>query len=258
MRVGEPKYKKCPGCGEMDSYYPGPYFFHIYGAIEWSDGKVFSSLPATEIKRLHICESCKNFYWHWRYYALDLDLSFNENVRALIFFQRIYGRITLKNLLFKPFYNDRLFYIRISIWHSFNNRFREFPENYRCPRKPQSNLNDQIESDLHRQIYDDNAKELIRLMRSNREDYLMLKAELYRNIGEFETALEVINRVKTEKYLDAKNKIIREINLENKNTIIIEQPIYEDPIKEQRSEMDHEGNCNSKIQSWTDLPGVIT
>ncbi len=212
MQIGEPSYKKCPHCGKKNEYYKGPFFIHYYGLTEWSDGKTFEELPSLKKSKLQKCDSCNQFYWFARKMG---GMSFDDYVEAAAYFEEKYLKLSLTNLIHWLRNKQRLIYIRLNILRTYNDQIRIHPlSNDYIQREPIP--------DEKKEIFIKNAKRLIKFLVSvNSDDYFLI-AELYRNLGEFEKAKEVLNKLTNS---DKKELLLREIELKNRDVVTIQQPM---------------------------------
>lgn len=199
MQVGDSKFKKCPHCGHKNRYFVGPFYVNFYGWFIWSDGEKFSEQPRLKKDWLQICDSCKSFYWHRRNGRIG-KISFDDYVRALDFYKKIYETNPLKYWLFK----NRLLYIRLAIWRSYNDYFRVYPVSMISKEQV-------INDDESKRVYTENARELIKLMGRKNDQNALYVAELYRNIDDFGNAKMTLERVRDRKYDQVKNQMLIEI-----------------------------------------------
>jgi len=76
-----------------------------------------------------------------------------------------------------------------------------------------------IGKEKHKEFVD-NAKALIQLIEESSDDNIFLKAELYRNIGDFINAMNLLNKIEDS---DRKSILMNEIKEKNSNVVIILQ-----------------------------------
>lgn len=212
MQIGEPSYKKCPKCGKMIEFYPGPFFVHYFGLTEWSDGETFEELPSLKQTKLQVCPHCNKFYWFKQMLG---GLSFYGYYEALLFFEKKFSKKSFINLIFSKKNKKRLLYIKLCILRTYNDRIRIHPL-----------ANPKIKSDpipeRDKTIFLENAKNLINLLNELEPDNHLLIAELYRNLGMFDESKIALNNVKDE---NIKNLLLNEIDKNNRDVIIIKQPL---------------------------------
>jgi hypothetical protein len=192
----------CPLCGQLvkkETIISG----NTIGAQLWSDCKNIAPMMP-DFPKLTVCKKCDQFFWvkdakevetvtdrndlreKWR------DLSF---VEFPTFFQYF------KALKLIP---DELF-IRVNIWRSFNDFFRDKKE-------------DQITSEM-KQMNTENLIALLIMLDDTDNNELLMKVEVFRNLGEFEVSKELLNRMEDPNLDWVKNKLLGEINRKNKKVI---------------------------------------
>ena len=121
MIIGKASYRICPHCWSLNSYFKGPFFLHLYGLTVWSDGEAFCAVPNTEINKLQKCDSCNKFYWFEHTLG---QLSFEDYLKALEYFQNKYAKKNLFNQIFNVRNNERIYYIRLNILKRYNDSIR--------------------------------------------------------------------------------------------------------------------------------------
>jgi hypothetical protein len=214
MQIGSPSYKKCPHCSVENEYYSGPYNVCYYGLTEWSDGETFEELPSLKKTKLQKCESCGKFYW---FSQMGGGMSAEDYSEALDYFVELYSKKNLLNLILSSRNKRRIFYIRLNILRSYNDRIRIHPLSKKGDEKKTMSEEDKI-------VFINNAIELIELLKMLEPENHFLIAELYRNIGSFEEATIELNKVSDVNY---KRILLTEIVNKNCDVIIIKQPLIE-------------------------------
>lgn len=213
MQIGDPKYKKCPSCGFLNKYYPGPYFVNYYGFHEWSDGYTFQELPSLKKTKLKRCGSCKKFYWHYTMGG-NGSLGVDDQVDAIDFYLAKYRNDRFISWIYKK---KNIFYLRTLLWREFNHHFRNFPHYTSNNTREEFSYNQE-------KVYIENIKALIDMVNSGCKMDLIHKVELYRNIGDFENATNLLNTINDPKLMDAKEKMMDAILSKNKNIILLKKP----------------------------------
>ena len=214
MQIGKPAYKKCPHCGKNIEYYPHPFFVNFYGLTEWSDGETFSEIPSLKLSKLQKCLYCNKFFWFNQKLG---GMSFYDYIEALSFFESKYSKKSLINIILSWRNKNRLLYIRLNILRSYNTRYRIHPLT-----KKNHEPYEAIEDDnVDHEIFLENAKKLIDLLRELDPNNYFLVAELYRNLGLFEESKNILNYVNDE---NKKSLLLKEIDKNNRNVIIVLQP----------------------------------
>jgi hypothetical protein len=194
MILGPPEIIYCPFCNavyQKQSLISG----NTFGGIHFSDGQHFYPMLPSH-PQLTICDTCNNFFWvkdlesteNMRDYQGDDDPPFvrwpeqEEWIRAL------------SQVIFRDPTEE--IYIRTHLWWVLNNKFRVEdrikPANEVFPGK----------------LYEENLFALLRLhMAGKNPDYLLL-AEMHRELGFFEKALELLEQIEDGDYKD----IVRQIS----------------------------------------------
>ncbi|MEI6265931.1 MAG: hypothetical protein WCP74_12595 [Sphingobacteriia bacterium] len=212
MQIGSPSYRKCPHCGKKIEYYSGPFFVHYHGLTEWSDGETFEELPSLKVTELQKCYFCNNFFWFRQMLG---GMHFKDYCDALIFFEKLYSKKTIIDFVFPNRNKKRLLYIRLNILRKYNDRIRIHPLSNGEKKAKPIHEND-------KNIFINNAIELIELLKILEPDNNFLISELYRNIGSFEESKAELNKVYDE---NKKRLLLREIENKNRDVIIIKQPL---------------------------------
>ncbi|RDI57660.1 hypothetical protein [Flavobacterium glaciei] len=212
MQIGSPSYRKCLHCGEKSEYYSGPFFVHYYGLTEWSDGEIFQELPSLKETELQKCHFCSNFTWLRQKFD---GMTFKDYCDALIFFENLYSKKTIISHVFHKRNKKRLLYIRLNILRKYNDRIRIHPLSNGEKKSKSIDENDKI-------IFINNANKLIELLKILEPDNHFIIAELYRNIGLFEDSKAEADKIYDE---NKKRLLLREIENENRDVIIIKQPL---------------------------------
>ena len=216
MQYFEPYFIECPSCGGKNKF---PRFSVFgYEKTEWSDGKIFKTLPSTDLSKLQMCTLCKKYYWYDSYCGIN---SFDFYVEALKHFERKYSLMSFFSFINIFYYNydyklknkKDLIYIRTNIMRTYNDQFRIHPlSKGKLPKNTNT-----VEK---KKIFIDNAKKLIKLLNEINSDDLFLRAELYRNIGDFEEASRILNQLPDS---NKKELLLKEIEKRNCDVIIINE-----------------------------------
>ena len=189
----------CPHCGQYAkkrTLISG----NTFGAKLWSDGKkIAPMLP--DFPNLVVCSKCDQFYSvknAKKIAEIKNSAELKEKYSNVEFIEFPTFYQYLKALEKIP--DER--YIRIRIWWSYNDYFRNDHEN-------------KITPDMH----DLNAKNLLALLKlldeSDQNDLLM-KAEILRNLGWFEESKLLLDRISDGDLAWVKEKFLVEINNQNK------------------------------------------
>jgi uncharacterized protein (DUF2225 family) len=190
---------ECPYCGQYAkkrTIISG----NTFGAKLWSDGKrITPMLP--EFPSLVVCKKCGQFYMVKDAKKVDEVAAFSENndkwrnidyIEFPTFHQYFKALGSIKDEKF----------IRISIWWSFNDYFRESHENDITP--VMQNLNTE------------NLYALLKILDEAKKDELLMKAEVLRNLEQFEESRQLLSRINNAELNWVKDKFLVEINNQNK------------------------------------------
>jgi len=177
MLPGPIRTFECPNCKSL-TYKRSIASGNTIGAKLYSDGKrIAPMLPIFPI--ITKCQKCNNIYW-LENENQRLNVNLPENIKEANFlstdeYLSVIGTDVIRNKADEK-------YIRREIWWTFN-------DNIRDQENPRENLASNSE-------YCENAKSLIGLLDENIQDFIM-KAELYRNIGEFWESIVCLNQIES-------------------------------------------------------------
>ena len=218
MIMHEPSNIKCPHCEADFPVHDKPFFVHIYGFTEWSDGETFNELPSIKTSDLQRCDSCKGFF----IYSTKMGgLSVADCLDAITYFKEEYKKSASHDSSseekekIKFNYQQRIRSLRIQILRGYNNSIRKHPLNNFSEEPLPFSEPDRI-------IFLQSAKALLDLLLElDSTDYL-LRAELNRNLGLFEDAQAEVNKLSNEK---VKAILLKEINTKNRDVVVIDSPV---------------------------------
>jgi hypothetical protein len=185
--------------------------YNTIGAAIRSDGKIEAPMYREE-PELAKCNKCRHFYWIKKARIVEkIDWFGNESSAASL---KKYDKIgfikfpTIKEYfesLNEIKYNQK--YIRLQIWRLYNNFFR-------------------IDKKLSNEAqikYNENAYKLISLLNTKIETEKIIKAELYRNLGNLKQSKKITDQISSE-YDFLKIILVREISILNKYTVELQPP----------------------------------
>lgn len=194
---------KCPNCGNLltkGSLMSG----NTLGAKIFSDGKrVASMLP--EFPNLTKCKKCDTIFWLSKTKEIGTFLGDKENSQwkkadtAMFLEIEDYFNAIIKGIFENK---DEELFIRQRIWWSYNDRIREGQEIF----------ND--ESDELRWI--ENIQKLKTLLDQSDINQRIMLAEINRNLGDFESCIEIIKTIDNDKLNWLKEKFIKECEQKNR------------------------------------------
>lgn len=193
MLPGKDKIIQCPACDQQfrqQTIMSG----NTLGAKIWTDGKqVAPMLPEATV--LSFCNSCNQYFWVEEAEVIDeLDPGDDtdsdiEHLHGLTLEQYIdaFGKIEMRSQ------EDTLFVLR-QIWWKYNDYYRDDNES-------------ELSQDIKNKI-PDLLEKLLNNFNEKNDDHLMLKGELLRELGRFESAKKTLNKVTASEYLKAKEFIL--------------------------------------------------
>lgn len=178
MILEEPVLVKCPQCGQMywqENLVSG----NTIGSETWSDGKMFAPM-LPDIIQMAKCTACQRIFWINQ--AEEGDLNEGEDVYD-------YPRIKepgledyLCSLEKKNYRNgEQEFYIRLRLWWTYNDMHR-----YDKGFKEDKELKKELRKNL---------EELLPLCDENYMESNIMKAEIYRHLGEFENCRKILKKI---------------------------------------------------------------
>ncbi len=188
----------CPLCGQYakkKTLISG----NTFGAVLWSDGKrIAPMLP--EFPSLVLCKKCDQFYWVKNANKVEEISNYSEIkdkwgnidfVEFPTFHQYFIALETISNEKF----------IRINIWWSFNDYFRNNHENDITPDMQKLNTKNLIA--------------LLKILDESDNNELLMKAEVLRNLGQFKESKQLFDRISDDDMGWVKKKLLVEINKHN-------------------------------------------
>lgn len=188
----------CPHCGhyaKRDTIISG----NTFGAEFWSDGKrIAPMLP--DFPSLVLCRKCDQFYWVKDAKKVDEINTYGERTDKWLEIEYV-DSPTLQEYIraLETIPQER--FLRLNIWWSYNNYFREGKENEITPEIEFMNK--------------DNLSLLLTLLNESDDNDLMMKGEVLRCLGRFEESRQLLEKVENPNLKEVKEKFLTEIN--NKN-----------------------------------------
>jgi tetratricopeptide (TPR) repeat protein len=205
MRLGPDLIYKCPQCGQLISR-QRLFSGNTFGAKLYSDSnRITNMLP--EFPQLTICHSCNKTLW----------LDRVEEVGEVNRWQRINNTSKSRFLTITEYFSalqlsdvnmskeDECF-IRMKIWHGFNDRIRE--------RKTLIPENPQFENETEIKQWEDNCRQLLKLLEMNKtEGNRVVCAELHRNLGEFDKCIKILDSTEDENWIKDPMKYLAKMEI---------------------------------------------
>ena len=193
MLPGKDRIILCPSCQNQfrqSTLASG----NTLGATYWTDGKCEAPmLPDSVI--VSYCEECDNFFWVEDAELID-KVEFDsgkypdaELLKELTLEQYIEA---LEKLEVKD--DEDTLYLLRQIWWNYNDYYRN---------DDQEEISKDIEEHMPALL-----EKLLDALNDNNDENLILKGELFRELGEFEKALEQLNKITDPEYDEVKKYII--------------------------------------------------
>lgn len=184
----------CPGCGSKFVVHDVSSC-NTFGATTYTDGSLEGPMY-DERGPLLICPECEKLFWR------D-DVSIFKSMRGSEYYQNSRRRTlpSAKPILAHQFEEAMLqhfwsnkeqeIYIRVKSWWAFNHAFRSITDQDYSLSAHQEN----------------NVRELARLLDSGDQFQSIMKAEIYRELGEFDACLRELDKTFDNSYSKAVNTI---------------------------------------------------
>ena len=176
---------------------------NTFGAQLWSDCKRIAPMMP-DFPKLTVCKKCDQFFWVKDAKEVETvtdrnDLREKWDDLNYVEFPTFYQYYKALELI-----PDELF-IRVNIWRSFNDFFRDKKEDQITPEIEQMNT--------------ENLSALLKILNDSDNNELLMKVEILRNLGEFEASRELLNRMNDPNLSWVKDKLLTENNSKNKKVI---------------------------------------
>ena len=176
----------------------------------YTDGFIYGPMY-DEGSALLICPSCDRYFWHeeipTQESIKDSEYFRDSARRSLPIAEQVYGshyEDALRQALWKNKEQEK--YIRIRAWWSFNNAYRGHPiEGFSLPPEQKANL-----------------RGLLHLLDTNDPDTSIMRAEILRELGEFDECLRVLDQAFNDRYLQVVDIIRRLAKSGNRQVAAIE------------------------------------
>jgi hypothetical protein len=195
MILIEPNIYSCPHCESLTSRLNW-MSANTFDGILYSDNKaIYPNCP--EVPYLTKCYNCNSFLW----LSKICKIEFPENFRQEAELKSNEAEFLSTQDLFKAIETgfiekDEIFFVRISIWHSYNDRIRA----------GNGNLFEDRTDEIR---WKENLEELKKLFDPNDQYHILLTAEIERNLNNFNVAKLLLNSVNDENLHMIKQQIIK-------------------------------------------------
>lgn len=191
MLLGKPIVFQCPGCG-CKHMRMNLISGNTFGGIFWSDG--FSLTPMLpDIPRFTRCSSCNHLFNLQTCVQYESEGDDAYNLPEVIHPDRKDLEKAIHDQLFTN--DEEEIHLRIRLWWTMN----DHPVKSGETGTPGEGL-----------PYTENAHRLLHLLKKNkREENALLIAELFRNLGEFDTCKQVLAEISSERIQRRANQIAK-------------------------------------------------
>ncbi len=193
--------------------------YHVHRSTLFSDGKVEHDASFLEDKSMLVCPHCREVFW--RDDAIEKEIHYEEDQEELPFSMSVLdleltrrenypeGLIGFyKELLSRGFANNeqRELYLRILLWRTINDLIR-FQKplwktiDWEVLQRPLFFIKSRWQSNQrfsqHADLFHKNLSRLVTLFQPVEQNDLLLKAEMYREMGNRKQALNILNSLKS-------------------------------------------------------------
>ena len=200
MIPATPNILKCPHCGglsRLSSIASG----NTCGMVQWSDTKHYTPMLPS-ISAVQKCPACEKYFFFERGLIVGTCESYGNSSRGHLSYASL--KEAFEQL--RPTGNREI-NLRIMILHGYNDHYGG------C-------LGTKLPGDApanERTYFEQNARRLIELMSDNK----VFCAELYRELGEFDKALVILNNITAEGYMAQIVEQIKERTLMNDCAVFV-------------------------------------
>lgn len=210
MLPGPDIFYECPEC-KTRVYTPSLLSGNTFGADFFSDGKCYAPM-LPEYPILTRCRNCHFIFWF-------------EHQTPVAEFELGQTRPPEFEQILQAEMPDLPVYIEVIE----NSLFSSEPEEIYIRKKIHQEVNDFIRWGQEQELKDElhvywmeNSRKLLKLLENNSLiDLILLKAELYRNLGEFEKSLEILLTIQDEHYKDVVEQMKNECHKENRQVFLL-------------------------------------
>lgn len=159
------------------------------------------------------CPECKRYFWHkdvpTKLSMIDSKFWSDPERRSLPHGIHV-GGTDYDDLLDQSFWKteDQEKYLRIRAWWSFNSAYRSYTLKMPllCPELPESSGKVEKEFRLSSK-QEDNLNKLLNLLNPDNQNDSIMRAEIYRQLGQFDECLDQLNREYDDNLVTAVNTI---------------------------------------------------
>ena len=200
MIPATPNILKCPHCGRL-SRLSSIMSGNTCGMVQWSDTKRYAPM-LPNISAVQKCPVCKKYFFFERSLIVGSCKSFGNSSWGHLSYASL--KKALEQL--QPTGENEI-KLRLMILHGYNDHYGGCPGT-KYPSKAPTR---------ERAHFEQNARRLIELMPDNE----VFCAELYRELGEFEQALSILNNIAADGYKAQIVEQIKERTLLNDRSVFV-------------------------------------
>lgn len=206
MMPGPDIIYKCPKCGSFlknKSLMSG----NTIGACHYSDGKVIAMMMP-ELPYITKCQKCNTIFWleeECEIGSYDLWDKLNVNTEWINADQANF--LTIDEYfealdINQPEFIKQEYYLRLRIWWAYNDRVRW--------KGNKLFINEQDGA-----LWKANLKKLLELLDLDDDNDKIMAGEIYRNLGDFEKCMSIIQSISDSDFKNVKDAFIKECNARN-------------------------------------------
>ncbi|NTW25764.1 MAG: hypothetical protein HGA37_13795 [Lentimicrobium sp.] len=201
MILSNPLLLNCPGCSAPHTCI-NMLSGNTFGGIFWSDGCYLAPM-LPDVPRFTKCYVCGLIFNQQNCPKTESESEETDSYPEITTLDKEELIAALGSNAYKGIKEDEI-YLRIRLWWAMN------------PRPFHANETKALTVDA---AYRENALALLNLLDDQEEDELITKAELNRNLGQFDECLRYISKVK-DKYNEKRVKQIKAAALSGQNSVI--------------------------------------
>jgi len=202
MKFGPILFYSCPSCSVVHSKM-SLLSGNTFDAITWSDGHQFAPM-LIEFTHITKCSGCGTIFWLDD--RTEVEHS-SEDTTPSCNFLKLYEYQEFLSTA-KTYTSEEERYLRTKFWRGMNNRVRKNEELFQ-------NLDDE-------RLWKDNLMALLDLIGTSETDELIWRAEIYRNLGEFEESKKILQRIDDSELNWLVEAFEKEINAKNTKVFVFE------------------------------------
>ncbi|PLX13519.1 MAG: hypothetical protein C0598_03405 [Marinilabiliales bacterium] len=207
MTLLETNILTCPNCSKFVQVLE-VLSFHIFESEVYSDGKADTTPIMPNTSRILICPECNKEFWlEDAKNILDNEI-ISDEIKDVATPTELFSVKNSDNLLGLSLYYKRLLddqfakttdresYLRILLWHELNNIVR-----YNIP------IRNEVLVQCDKMIFE-NLVQLVKIFNPVYLEEKLMLAEMYRELGEFDFAIEILKTIEDDYLNDRKEELL--------------------------------------------------